>query len=108
MRYNFPDHYKGDATKLVTINSGMDLTGASIILDYRLTKNGPSALRQSTALGTIVISATPTDMTFTIPSQIINIASGKYFFDIEITPSTGLPVTIIEGTRKIKQDVSHE
>ena len=112
--YNFPNHVKGDTFDGVlftlTVNTvALNLTGAVINMDLRLTKTGVSVERfTSVADEHITISATPTDGTFTFNEQIISVDAGNYFYDIEIVFPDTTVKTYIAGRWNIIQDVTYE
>ena len=112
-RYDFPDTTKGDTFNgiLFTIlvnDVALDLTGAEINMDLRLTPTGASVERfTSVGDADITISATPTDGKFTFNRQIIDIAASNYKYDIEIILADNTVKTYISGNWKIVQDVTY-
>lgn len=111
--YNFPNHKKGDTFNGIqfTINvngSPLNLTGASIAMDLRLTPTGASVERFSTAVGEgITISTPKTAGIFTLDTQIIDIAAGDYYYDIQITLANSTIKTYIGGRWIIEQDITY-
>ena len=112
-RYDFSNAVKGDTFDGVlftlTLNGvAIDLTGATIIMDLRLTKTGTSVKRfTSVADEHITISATPTDGTFTFNDQIIDVDAADYFYDIQITFADDTVKTYIYGRWTVIQDVTY-
>jgi hypothetical protein len=112
--YNFPNLRKGDtypgAVFTINVNgSPLDLTSAEVDIDLRLTALGAVAKTfTSVGGGGITISATPTDGTFTIDDQIVDIAAGTYLYDIEITLSNGVVMTPVWGNWQIIQDITYD
>jgi hypothetical protein len=112
--YNIPSVIKGDNFNgvLFTIsvnNVPIDLTGAIITMDLRLTKLGVSAKR-FTSVGNagITIVAPATDGKFTLNNQVIDITATKYFYDIQIVFADGTVKTYICGRWEIIQDVTYD
>jgi hypothetical protein len=110
--YNFPDHIKGDTYDgtqfTITVNSvALDLTGASIKMALKLEKDQATAdLELTTTDGGITISNPPTSGIFSVAKQIIDVAVGKYFYDIQITLQDETVKTYISGRWKITQDIT--
>lgn len=111
-KFNFPEHIKGDTfdgyTFTLSLNDlPIDLTGASIIMELKKFKEQTTAdLTLSTNNSKISILSPSTDGKFQIIPQIIDISAFNYFYDIQITFSSGVVKTYIEGRWRIKQDIS--
>ena len=112
--YNFPDHIKGDTfngkTFTVTLNAvALNLTSAIINMDMRLTPTG-TVVKSFTSVGSggITINANPVLGKFTLDAQLIDIAVGEYWYDIEIELSSGVVKTYIGGRWTILQDITYE
>lgn len=110
--YNPPDARRRDTFKgtafTITVNElPLDLTGASIKMSLKLSKElTTSALDLSTVNGRIVIQNPTTDGKFNIVPQIIDVPAGTYWYAIQITLSDLSVHTYVEGRWKILQDVT--
>ena len=119
--YNFKNHVKGDTFKgvsftitidtldslgVVTATTPLNLTGASIKMSLKTTKNTlKSELDLSTVNGKILIT-TPLEGKFQVVRQIVNVPAQLYYYDIQITLIDLSVNTYIEGQWKIIQDVT--
>jgi hypothetical protein len=112
--YNFPSHTKGDTFDgveftLLVNNTLVDLTGAIILMDLRLEKDG-AKIEEFTSVGdaNITISSPGTLGVFTFNNQTIDVTAARYYYDIEIEFQDGTKKTYIRGTWQITQDVTYE
>jgi ribulose-5-phosphate 4-epimerase/fuculose-1-phosphate aldolase len=112
VHYNFPSHTKGDTFNgvlfTITVNAvALDLTGAHIKMDLRLTPETTTVAKSFSDGSGITIDATPTKGKFTINAQVIDIAAANYYYDIQITLQSGSIKTYIGGRWNILQDVTY-
>ncbi len=113
-KYIIPSTRKGDTFPGVVFTIKVNgtplvLTDAVITMDLRLTDTSSSALRlTSVANAGFTISATPTDGTFTLNSQIIDVPAGTYNYDINILLSNDTVKTYVWGTWSVIQDVTYD
>ena len=111
MLYNFPNHIKGDTyggtSFTITVNTiPLDLTGASIKMSLKSNKStSKSDLDLTTANNRIKI-VTAASGIFQVPSQVIDLPAGLYYYDIQITLANKSVKTYIEGQWKILQDIT--
>ena len=90
----------------VSVNgTPLDLTGASIVMDFRSDPNS-SILQLSLALGTGLTLITPAAGIFKLDAQIFPLLPGVYFYDMLITLPNGTKKTYISGTCTIAEDVT--
>lgn len=109
--YNFNSHVKGDTFKAITFtvtvnDDPLDLTGASIRMQLRLSPLHPVAYELSTAGDQIEITDAVNGK-FQIKKQIIDFPAAVYYYDIEITLADGDVKTYVAGKWQITQDVTH-
>lgn len=109
--YDIPKHKRGDTwvgiNNIVIATNGapVDLTGATIRMDFRKSIDSPAALTLSTSNNSIIITQ-PTQGAFTIPPRIIEIPFGIYLYDLQVTYPNGVVLTYIEGTWEIVADIT--
>ena len=107
--YDMPDHYKGDTFDSITFTITedaipVDLTGASIKIDFRYGKDtGPLELSMAIGSGLTVTDAAAG--VFKIDSYINDWKAGFYVFDAEITFSAEVIRTYFKGKITVIQDV---
>lgn len=116
-QYNLKPHRKGDTFdsvefKLSTSNESgktpIDLTNCSIVMDIRNSLGIRVKRLTSLSSGGITILDPPTNGIFKIDSQIIDIPTSKYVYDIQITFPDNTVRTYIWGYWVIYQDVTYE
>lgn len=108
--YNIPDAYKGDTFEdlqftLLENNVAIDLTGATIKCQFRKEKKTGSLIKTLTDTSGITV----TDATggiFKIDAFTMTWNAGEYFYDIQITDSSGVIFTYLQGTLNVIQDVT--
>ena len=108
-KYNLPEAYKGDTYEAVQFtilenSAALDLTGSTIKIVFKKNK------KQGTTVKTITNGSgiTITDATggvFSIDSFNLNWDEGNYYYDIQITNSSGVITTYIAGNINVIQDV---
>ena len=114
-----PTHTRGDTFRAldftlsqtlivdeVETTEPIDLTGASICLQVRPTKNSESVFLDL-AEGAGITIVDPELGRFQIDEQIIDIPVGTHYYDIEITLSNGFRFTWFIGTWTITSDITH-
>jgi hypothetical protein len=110
MIYNFPDHINGDTFKgvqfEVLINSvPLNLTGAIIKMQLRLSPSGINFYEFSTVNSKIEIFDAAAGK-FRLKKQLIEVEAKKYVYDIEITLPTNEVYTYISGSWTILESVT--
>jgi len=114
-----PTHTRGDTFRALDftlsqttlegatgVTTPIDLTGATICLQVRPTKNSESVYLDL-AEGAGITIVDPGHGSFQIDEQIIDIPVGTHYYDIEITLSTGFRFTWFIGTWTITSDITH-
>ena len=110
-KYDIPKHRRGDtwvgiSSFPLTVNGiPVNLTNAAIKIDFKKQVDSPVALTLSTAASSIVITQ-PTQGIFSIPARIINIPFGLYLYDVQVTFSSGIITTYVEGAWEIVADIT--
>jgi len=108
--YNFThirgDTYRGAIFTITVNNEPLDLTNATILCQFKKSASFNPALTW-TELNGITIINTPLHNQFKFNSQIIDIESGNYVYDIQITLNSGDVVTYIKGNLTLVESVSH-
>ncbi len=104
-------HYRGDtwAGMVVTVlvnGSPLDLAGAGVV--FKMKKRG--AMRSDAAavtksVGSGILLTNPSGGVFTISPTVIDVASGVYNYDVEITTAAGKVATYIKGTFTVEDDI---
>jgi hypothetical protein len=109
---NLQDRLKGDSFPAVTFvfDDGVnptDLTGATILVQFRMTKKTGEVVKTLTDQSGITI-ATPTNGTIVFDRwEPIDWAVGKYFYDVQITFPDSRIKTPVQGHVMILQDTSN-
>ena len=107
------DRIKGDTFASVNFthsdsvtSNPIDLTGATIRVQFRYRKKTGTTVKDM-AIGTGVTVTTPANGIVTIDAfEPITFEVDTYYYDIEITFSTGKIKTYVQGTFKVLQDVT--
>lgn len=110
--YKIKDHHKGDTfegVQFTLLNSSdsspVDLTGASIRIQFRArAKNGSLKQELTSADGITITDAV--NGVFKIDSFLIDWRPQIYYYDVQITFPTSLIKTYIQGTLKVIQDTT--
>jgi hypothetical protein len=103
-------HYKGDTWRGLTVTvttSGipLDITGAEIIMQLRKAPGSPVVLERSTD-GLSITLTEPTVGKFTINKMIIDLTTGVYRYDVQMTLA-GDKTTLLKGTFEITCDIAN-
>lgn len=106
--YDFDTHHKGDSfqkdnQEQFTLNT--DVTNATIKIQFRSNTKKGRLIKEIDSSSGITISDYANGV-ITIDSFIIDWRAGVYHYDIQVTFSDNSVVTYIQGTLKIKQDVT--
>lgn len=109
-KYNLPDGYKGDTYQAnqftITLNGVvLDLTGSSIKIQFRKEKKTGAAVKTITDGSGITIT-NPTGGVFVIDKFDMIFVPNLYYYDIQITDSSGDIFTYVFGTLNVVQDVT--
>lgn len=86
--------------------SVLDLTGATISVQFRKSYTSPAVLTLTVGNGITITN--PTGGQFNIDSQIFWMLPDAYQYEIRITLSTGVVKSWIGGTATIIEDLNHE
>jgi hypothetical protein len=111
MLISIPAHKTGDTwggipnINFVRKGIPLNLTGASIKMQVRLSNDSPTVLELSNSNGGIIIT-NPLNGQITIPPKLINIPVGNYKYEIKIHLSNGETKTFIEGTWSITEEIT--
>jgi hypothetical protein len=110
MKNYFADHKRGDTfngRKISLERNGapIDLTGAKIIIQFKLSSSGVSKFEFSTKKETIYIPE-PTNGELIMMPRILNVPAGHYNYDMQITFPNGNVKTYLSGIWTILDDVS--
>ena len=111
MLYNFPNHTKGgtyDGTSFtITVNgSPLVITGATIKMSMKLDKTSATVAKTLSTTDNSIKITDGANGTFEVPEQVIDVAAGVYYYDIQITLLDGTVKTYIDGQWKILQDIT--
>ena len=104
--FNLPDHRTGDTLRAIDVRlkiSGepIDLTGATVLAQVRADP--------ASATVAMTLSASfpdPANGLLRIDEQAVSLASGVYYYDMQVTMPGGFRETYLAGTWRILQDVS--
>jgi hypothetical protein len=110
--YDIPNHLRGDTW--VGINSislskdgiPLNLTNASVLMQFRKNVDSSVALELSTNNGGIVI-LNALNGVIRIPSALIDMQYGTYQYDLQVTFADGFVKTYLKGSWSIVADISH-
>jgi hypothetical protein len=111
MTYNISPHRRGDTwdgINSITISVNgvpINLTDASIKMEFRQDLDSPVALTLSTIDGSIEIVNAVSGI-IRIPPKKIEIPFAKYFYDLQVTYANGTVKTYMEGSWEIKPDIT--
>jgi len=110
-KYDIPKHRRGDtwpginSITIATNGVPVNLTNATIKIDFRRDIDTPVALTLSTTNGDIVITQ-PLQGTFSILPKLIEIPFGTYMYDLQVTFANGVVTTYMEGSWEILADIT--
>jgi hypothetical protein len=107
--YNFPEHTKNDLFRARQITFNFDITGATILMQFKANQvgnvTGPMVFEWKTddnsfdvidpVLGIVIMN-----------EKIINAPPGVYVYDLQITYPLNKPITYFNGRINIIQDIS--
>lgn len=111
MIYDIPSARRGDTwdgISTITIATNgvpVNLTGATVKMEFRQTIDSPVALTLSTDNGGVII-ANAVNGILNIPPRLVELPYQKYLYDLQITFPTGYVRTFLEGTWEIKPDIT--
>ena len=102
------DTFEGNYTFTIVKNSlPLDLTGATIKADFRISTNHDPAFTMTTESTPQTVEITdPTAGKFKFSKQIISAKPCNYQYDVQITLSTGEIFTYLKGTLTVLQDIT--
>lgn len=110
---NYPiEIFNGDTRKAIRVTiligeTPLDLTGASILMQVRKTKESDEVLKELINDNGITIETPETNGIFTIDKQILSFPiSGEFVYDIQITLSNGEVHTYMGGKLTVIMDCS--
>lgn len=104
--FNLPDQRTGDTLRAIDVTLKInqvpvDLTGATVLIQVR---PDPTSSTVSMTLATSFPDAA--NGVLRIDEQAVTLASGLYYYDLQITMPGGFRETYLTGTWQILQDVS--
>lgn len=103
--YNFGTQYRGDTIDAIDVTLPIDLTGATVRIEFRLnTKTGEVEKTISSGNGITVNDAAAGEIT--IDDFKIETA-GKIYWDLEVTTAAGAVKTYLNGSFNVLQDVTN-
>ena len=111
MTYDIPSHRRGDTwdgISSITINvngTPINLTNAIVKMEFRQDLDAPVALTLSTTNNSIIVTNAAGGV-ISIPSKKIEIPFAKYFYDLQVTYSTGVVKTYMSGIWEIVADIT--
>jgi len=111
MLIKIPEHKTGNtwggipSISFVRKGIPINLTGATIKMQVRLSADSPSVLELSNLNGGIIITNAPNGQ-IRIPPKLINIPVGNYKYEIKIHLSNGENKTFVEGTWSITEEIT--
>ena len=97
------DTFNGVIFEIALNGSPVDLTDASIAIQFRKTYSAPSVLDLSIGHGITVLDAT--DGKFQIDPRVFTCPVGQYQFEIRLTLAYGVIKTWIGGIATITEDI---
>jgi hypothetical protein len=107
--YNFPDHTKNDVFLARQITFNFDITGASILMQFKENK-------LSNVNGEMIFEWKTDDNSFEVIDPVLGVVimkekkitanAGVYVYDLQITYPTNRPITYFKGRINIIQDIS--
>lgn len=98
------DTYNGALFTVQLNGAVVDLTGASVLIQFRESYSAQSVLDLSVGSG--VTLTAPTEGTFRLDPRVFTIRPGVYKFEIRLTLSSGIIKTWIGGTATILEDIA--
>lgn len=111
MTYTIPTHRRGDTwdgINSITIRvngTPINLTNASIKMEFRQDLDSPVVLTLSTTDSSIIIQNAVAGI-IRIPPKKIEIPFGKYLYDLQVTYLNGTVKTYMEGSWEITPDIT--
>jgi hypothetical protein len=84
----------------------LNLTDASILIQFRKDVDSPVTLELSTDNGRVVILDAENG-TFRIPEFLVTTQYGTYKYDLQVTFPDGYTKTYLKGTWQVVSDISH-
>jgi hypothetical protein len=111
MTYNISSHRRGDTwdginSITISVNgSPINLTGATVKMEFRQSLDSPVALTLSTTNNSILITNAVGGV-IQIPAKKIEIPFAKYLYDLQVTFSNGVVKTYMSGTWEITADIT--
>lgn len=105
--YEIADHISGNTwcgISTITFtrdNSALDLTGAYLEMQVRLSIDSPMVLSLNTTNSGIVVLSPPTSGSVYFPSQIITLPPADYKYELKLFLPTGETRTYLSGIWKI-------
>lgn len=98
--------YQGASFDIAVNGAPLDLTGALIRIDMKVSKDETEYAKQfTTEDGSITISGTTAGQ-FLIPPQIIDIPAFNYIYDVKITLLSGVVKVYVWGYFQVLQNVT--
>lgn len=111
MTYTIPPHRRGDTwdginSITISVNgSPINLTNATVKMEFRQDLDAPVALTLSTTDNSIQIINAASGI-IRIPSKKIEVPFAKYYYDLQVTYPNGVVKTYMDGSWEIKPDIT--
>jgi hypothetical protein len=103
--YNFPKHRRGTTFNAQTFTIGKDLTGATILMQFKENNNSKLIYEFKTADNTILITNAATGQ-FELQERILDVPKTNYLYDCLITFPSGEKKVYFEGVHPIVDRIS--
>jgi hypothetical protein len=99
------DTFNGIQIELLVNGTASNLTGASIKCQFR-PNSKIGAVVKTIQIGSGITITNATAGQFRIDPFVADLDTGKYFYDVQITFSSGVVKTYLEGIFDVTQDVT--
>ena len=83
----------------------VDLTGVSVLIQFKITPNSITAFEFKTSDGTVTIPI-PTNGEILMMPRIMNVIANTYKFDVQLTFPSGEVQTIVSDSWKLINDIA--
>jgi hypothetical protein len=112
--YNFDIYAGNDKTYRVYVKdkdlNTINLTGATVVMTWRKTKDGSNIIQKSTANPSEGAITDPTHgeaMIYIVPPDTTSLEIRQYVFDVTVTVASGKVYTIAEGVINLLEPVNN-
>ncbi len=109
--FHFPEGYYGDTYKAVAFVMRLNgvvvnLTGATIRIQFRAYSTGDPTILKTLSIGSGITVTDAVNGAFRTDAYIMNLIPGIYEYDIEITYASGYVKTYARGTLSVTGDIT--